>query len=103
MSYRLIQVTDCHLLTDKHAHLKNTNTYAALENMLLQLIDQPHDALLFTGDLAQDELASAYQHYIDLTQDWPVPIYWLSGNHDDPPAMTRVLCAEPWHTTKHLD
>ena len=33
--------------------------------------------------MAQDEKASTYQHYLDLTQHWPAPIYWLPGNHDN--------------------
>lgn len=103
MSYRLIQVTDCHLLTDPNATLCHINTYQTLKNMLSHLVKEPHDALVFTGDLAQDEVASTYQHYLDLTQHWPAPIYWLPGNHDHPPSMEDVLCTEPWHTTKHVD
>ena len=103
MVYRLIQVTDCHLLTDPNATLRNTHTYQTLKNILSHLVTEPHDALVFTGDLAQDEKAATYQHYLDLTQHWPAPIYWLPGNHDDPAAMEKILCGGSWQSGKHCD
>ncbi|MBI3440793.1 MAG: metallophosphoesterase [Proteobacteria bacterium] len=95
---RLLQITDLHCYADDDARLSwavDLPVYPnrALRAVLAHLTEMAHDyhALLWTGDLAQEETAPTYQRLNALAQSFPLPIYALPGNHDLPELMRTHL------------
>lgn len=93
--FALVQISDPHLYANPQTEYRGWRTDAALDAVFEQLRGdgQPVDALLLTGDLAQDASAAAYTRLDAKLADWPVPCYALPGNHDDPRVMCRHLGA----------
>jgi Icc protein len=69
------------------------NTLASLEQVLAfaQRDLWPADALVLTGDLANDGEEGAYFHLRQCLGDLRVPVYCIAGNHDDPELMEQHL------------
>lgn len=91
--FALVQISDTHLFADPETCYRGWNTDAALEAVLahLRADRDPVDAILLTGDLAEDESPAAYVRLREKFSDWSVPCYALPGNHDDPAAMRQHL------------
>ncbi|WP_440905068.1 metallophosphoesterase family protein [Catenovulum sp. SX2] len=98
MPTTLLQITDCHLKADKNTLFHDINPYQRLAKCLDYAYQQQSDsenniaALLLTGDLVQDEVASSYQQLIDLVNQyqWQVPICLVPGNHDVPELLAEA-------------
>ncbi len=103
MPFKIAQLTDCHLHHNPNTIHRGIHVYQSLQNVLQQLNHLNLDSLIFTGDMAHDERAETYQHYLDLTQSFNQPIYWIPGNHDNPAAMPQTLAQRNWSAAKHLD
>jgi Icc protein len=99
--YRLLQITDCHLMAECEASFRKQPVYQNLKNVIADAKTQQADMLLLTGDLAEQPKAVTYQHYLELLQHWPSSIYFIPGNHDDPTLMHQVF-AEQFCTTKSV-
>ncbi len=97
----LLHITDTHLFANRDGRLLNVNTYDALAAVLADALQVPPDAIVATGDLAQDGTAAAYGHLTTLLEtvtavcDRFPPVYWLPGNHDVPPVMRTMLVRPP--------
>lgn len=88
----IIQITDPHLRKEEDGTLLGMNTRFSL-NAVLQMIKKNHaepDAIIATGDLAQDGSVEAYQCFDGMLNDFNCPTYWFSGNHDNRNAMQQV-------------
>jgi Icc protein len=96
---RLLHITDTHLHADPEGRLRGVNTFRTLSEVLHRAAADPRrpDALLATGDLAQDETRAAYQHFVNLVSRLDVPVWCLPGNHDAPGFMREVLAAPSLH------
>ncbi|RVU33157.1 3',5'-cyclic-nucleotide phosphodiesterase [Rheinheimera riviphila] len=94
--YRLLQLTDCHLLADPQADYQQIKPYQHLAALLGALKTQAFDALLLTGDLTQDHSLASYQLLADLLKDWPSPVFYLPGNHDEPDLMAQAFAKPPF-------
>jgi Icc protein len=96
-SLRLIQFTDTHLYGEADGKLRGVATYPAL----LAAIEHararhwPCQAILATGDLVQDD-PDGYARFREVFSGLGVPVYCIPGNHDEPPAMARVLHGAPF-------
>jgi Icc protein len=96
-SLRLIQFTDTHLYGEADGKLRGVATYPAL----LAAIEHararhwPCQAILATGDLVQDD-PDGYARFREVFAGLGVPVYCIPGNHDEPPAMARVLHGAPF-------
>lgn len=91
-----MQVTDCHLYADTQKTLLGLNTQFSLDQVL-QLVGQQNpaiDAIVATGDLAQDASAAAYARLFKQLHHFAAPIYWMKGNHDDLEPMLASFAAE---------
>ncbi|SFX60350.1 metallophosphoesterase [Marinospirillum alkaliphilum] len=85
--FRLVQLTDPHLLADPTARYRGLDTRQRfLAGLQLARRLQP-DLLLLTGDLAQDEAAATYQWLYQQLQASGLTWRWLPGNHDAPELM----------------
>jgi Icc protein len=94
--YRLIQISDCHLLADADAWYQGVQPYLQLEVLLSAIQQQPVDAVVLTGDLVQDTVPASYQLLVQLFRDCICPVFYLPGNHDDVTLMQQALVAAPF-------
>lgn len=96
---RLLHITDTHLHADPQGCLRGVNTYRTLSRVLdcAATDTRPPDAVLATGDLAQDETRAAYQHFVDLVSRLNAPVWCIPGNHDAPGFMSEMLATPPMH------
>lgn len=88
MMKKLVQITDLHLYADEQMPLAwcpelNLFPNQQLRQILAHLQTQSIDALLITGDLAEDTTLSTYQWLAQALQGLSCPIYVIPGNHDD--------------------
>jgi Icc protein len=92
-SVQLLQVTDPHLYADPSREIYDTNSAESLRAVLAQaLADGPRpDAVLVTGDVAEDSTAEAYARFRDTLATAGVPVLCLPGNHDAPGLMAALL------------
>lgn len=90
---RLVQFTDPHLFADPMGEMRGVNTLASLQQVLIAA-RRDHwtpDALLVTGDIAQDESRAGYHVFRELFAPLELPVLCLPGNHDDPQFMREEL------------
>ena len=95
-SYRLIQISDCHLVADPDGWFCGVQPYRQLELLLSQLQSNQPDAVLLTGDLTQDHSLASYQLISQLFSDWSCPVFYLPGNHDDMELMQHAFASAPF-------
>ena len=94
---RLLHVTDPHLYADVDREIYGVVTDASFRAVLKHAFASapgPVDAILATGDLAEDESAAAYQRIAAMMSAYDVPVFCLPGNHDDSGLMVEILGAE---------
>jgi len=91
---RLLHVTDPHLMRDESLEIYDVNTARSLRLVLDQALApggvRP-DAVLVTGDIADDRTAEAYAHFRAQLRRCGLPVLCLPGNHDRPELMARLL------------
>ncbi len=106
-SARLVQISDPHLLSNKNDTHRTVNTSTSLEHVLrsAQSLIRDADAVLLTGDIAQDEKSATYAR---LSQSWVeewvgshTPVWCLPGNHDAPVLMQAALNTPPFSFLGH--
>lgn len=100
----LLQFSDPHLFAERDGELRGVQTFHSLSATVRQAL-RTHpdtDAILLTGDLAQDESHAAYERLVECLADVSVPVYCIAGNHDNPAAMRDVLTREPFFLTDLL-
>lgn len=106
-SARLVQISDPHLLSDANATHRTINTSTSFERVLdcAQAMIQGCDAVLLTGDIAQDEEAATYARLAQSwTREWVgqhTPVWCLPGNHDAPVLMQAELNQPPFSYLGH--
>lgn len=100
--YRLLQLTDCHLLADPQGDYQQIKPYQHLASLLSALKNQPFDALILTGDLTQDHSLASYLLLAELLKDWSSPVFYLPGNHDEPALMAEAFAKPPFFAATEL-
>jgi len=91
---RLLHITDPHLFGDASREIYGVDTTQSLRGVLEQArADGPGlpDAILVTGDIADDCSPQAYAGFRELLAPWGVPVLCLPGNHDAPELMAQLL------------
>lgn len=89
----LVQFTDPHLFADRDGEMRGVNTFASLQQVLAAASQShwPPDALLVTGDIAQDESRAGYHVFRDILAPLELPVLCIPGNHDNPVYMREEL------------
>jgi Icc protein len=94
---RLFQVTDSHCYANDDTRLTWTDM-PIYPNLSLKAIlahlsarSDGYQALMLTGDLAQEEIPETYQRVNALLNQFPLPVYTIPGNHDIPDMMQANL------------
>jgi 3',5'-cyclic-AMP phosphodiesterase len=91
---QLLQLTDTHLFGDAAGEIYGVNTAATLAAVLADALrsGQPRpDAIVATGDIAEDESDAAYDRFREALSATGLPVYCLPGNHDAPASMAMML------------
>lgn len=81
---QLVQITDPHLHASLDGTLLGLTTQYSLD-LVLQKIRKERpalDAVLATGDIAQDGSVEAYRRFRSILEDFTCPSRWCPGNHD---------------------
>lgn len=86
-------------LSDPHLHPGREDKTVSLQRAVTHLLTlpQPPDAVLVTGDLADEGRPEAYDLFLELTSPLPMPVLVVPGNHDDRPAMHRAFGTQGTH------
>lgn len=86
---RIIQITDTHLLADKHCLLRGHDTDRSLRSVLNHVAQHaaPLNLVLVTGDLAHHAEPKAYERLKSYLEKIGAPIECLPGNHDSHSVM----------------
>jgi 3',5'-cyclic-AMP phosphodiesterase len=85
----LAQISDTHIRTDDGGAAARQ-----LRRALSQAGAYNADAILLTGDLANDERVDEYEELARVLADAPAPAFVMPGNHDD---RARLRAAFPAH------
>lgn len=99
--FRLVQLTDLHLLADPKATYRSKNTRASFLAGLKIATRLKPDLLLLTGDLAEDEQLTTYQWLYQQLKNSGLKWQWLPGNHDQPELMNRFKASDFYQQTDH--
>lgn len=93
MGMRLLQITDTHLFSNGGETLLGLDTGASFQSVVdLACREFPApDAVLATGDLAQDASLPAYRDLAAGLERIGAPVYWIPGNHDDQSVAAAAL------------
>ncbi len=79
----LVQLTDPHLYADTSEGLYGVNSYQSFEAVVAEVVKQPMDLALLTGDLVHDESEQGYKNLRRSLQSLNAPVHLIPGNHDD--------------------
>lgn len=99
MSIHIAQFSDTHLFANQTQLHVGANVFENLKRVLLSLAaNKAIDIIIFTGDLTQDHTVESYKNFADLIINTPInkPVYFLSGNHDEPLLMAEQLVDFPF-------
>lgn len=88
--YLLAQLTDTHIGADWGGSVSPEQALTAAVDALRASPDPP-DAVIVTGDLANDGTAEQYAFVREQLQRLDVPWFVLAGNHDDRAAMRSAF------------
>ena len=90
-----MHLTDPHLFAERESALRGTVTYDSLSRVLGHVANAEWQAeqILLTGDLVQDDSATAYEHIATLLEPFGLPVLTVPGNHDVRPMMKSTLPA----------
>ncbi|MEB3755029.1 metallophosphoesterase [Acinetobacter sp. MD2(2019)] len=95
--YTIIQISDTHLMEHPEQAFVGMNPEQTFHG-LIQHIVATHpkiDAILHTGDVAQEATTATYQRYLDYMHSLNIPFFQVAGNHDD-------LQIFPYHQTSRI-
>lgn len=91
---RILQVTDLHLRSAQDGKLYGVRTNVSFRAVMDRALGDAQwrpEAVLVTGDLAEDPTGEVYQRFRSATEVLGLPVLCLPGNHDDPALMARML------------
>ena len=102
---RVLQVTDCHVLSDIGAEIYGTDTYRSLGLVLASALAlaEPPELILATGDLSEDGSEGSYRRLRDVLLSTGLPVYVIAGNHDSVRTMRHSLIGGAIAMEPHLD
>lgn len=89
--FTVLQLSDCHVSADPGALYRGQNADAALQSLLPAGRLLAPDAVVLSGDVAEDGSVAAYRRVVDMIGGLAPHTAWIPGNHDLPEAMASVF------------
>lgn len=85
----VLQLTDTHILPPGQVLYNQIDTALHLRETVKQInrMRPMPDALIITGDLAEQGDKVGYKHFLELIEPLKMPVYVVPGNHDNPQTM----------------
>ncbi|OAB61039.1 hypothetical protein AY599_15410 [Leptolyngbya valderiana BDU 20041] len=99
MVTKIAQITDTHLFADPDTLMRGVAPWHSLKAILERVKLENPDAILLTGDLAENGDAKAYDRLFDLVSPLQIPTYCIPGNHDRVDFLKTHLNRSPFFTT----
>ncbi len=101
-SFKLVQITDTHIVDDGETLFNDFDTSASLKAVVKHFIAAENDAdlVLLTGDLVHEPTETAYQKLADALAAVSAPVFYLPGNHDHPARLEYVMGANGFDQSK---
>lgn len=101
----ILQFTDLHLRDDPAASVRGVVPQRSFDEALYHARRHhwPADAVLLTGDLANDEYAKTYVRLAGIAARWQTPVLAIPGNHDNKDALRAAFDAVPGMAGDILD
>lgn len=96
---KLLQVTDTHLFKENGDELLGIDTEQTFQDVIKHLKEHHHnhDAIIYTGDLAQNASETAYKKFKTYADSITSPYFCLAGNHDNPDIMGKYFAGSDSH------
>jgi len=94
----LLHLSDPHLFADESRELYGVvtaETFAVTLKSALASAPGPLDAVVVTGDIADDGCRPTYERFRSIMDRIGVPVLCAPGNHEDPAVAAAVLDAPP--------
>lgn len=91
MSLRLLQLSDCHLQNDPADGYRGICPELNLQRIIHTAREWQPEALVLSGDLADQATDKAYQRLNDYIAELKLPVMAFPGNHDDFGLMQSTL------------
>jgi 3',5'-cyclic-AMP phosphodiesterase len=88
---KIAQLSDTHLLPEVGRRLHGVDTFETLTIAIERAMSLLPDAILITGDLAEDGSEGSYLRARKLFERFEVPFFLSVGNHDDRDVMQAVF------------
>lgn len=108
---KILQISDTHCYASDDARLEwsepevypNRSLIRVLSHLEARAKAENFDALVISGDLAQERTAATYRRCREILQNFHWPVYILPGNHDTPELLHSELAdgAEHVHLQFH--
>ena len=102
----IAQISDSHLFAERNGLHHGANVFQNLFAILQDIQQNPAITyVVFTGDLTQDHSDASYQLFAQAVQEskLSIPLYFLSGNHDEPQLLTQFLVNTPFCSNKVIE
>lgn len=106
MSLQIAQFSDTHLFSSQEQLHFGANVFNNLKQVLSSIADnETVDLIMFTGDLTQDHTLASYKAFVRLIYESNIckPVYFVSGNHDDPKIMAEQLVGVPFSPDSKIE
>ncbi len=105
MPTRLLQVTDCHLVSEAGREVYGVDPYVALQCVLSAALTAraSPDCIVATGDLSEDGSEGSYRRLRALFLEVGLPVYVIPGNHDSTEVMRESLPGGPIEWVRRID
>ncbi|MBE9548886.1 MAG: metallophosphoesterase [Proteobacteria bacterium] len=92
--FKLIQISDCHLPESPDTPYRGKLVWQQLEAIIERVAQWSPDAVVASGDISEQSGPESYAFFQQVLSSLDVPVYCLSGNHDEREAMQAAL-SEP--------
>ncbi len=93
---RFVHISDSHIAADPayshYGHVPLTNLESTVET--INKLPFPLDFVLHTGDVVEDRTEAAYRLAKAVLDKLNAPIFYVTGNHDDPGLLQKVLLGQ---------
>ena len=93
MALIIAQITDLHIGAPATGRSPDNGPRLVQVLDAIKNLQPPPDMVIATGDLTQDGRPEQYRDLKSLTANFPIPIHWMLGNHDDKAAFDSVFAA----------
>lgn len=101
--FTLLQLSDCHLSADPAAEYRGQNADANLLSLLPACRLLAPDAVVLSGDVAEDGSTEAYRRAAQMIDGLAPRTAWIPGNHDERSGMAEVFDGAGYQAGPILD